>query len=77
MIQYENECVNCGLPCLEQACPYKNVAHYYCDNCGSEIVENSVAIFDDHYTVGEYDYCDDCYSKLFSEKDEDYETNVE
>lgn len=36
MIQYENECVDCGLPCLGDSCPYRNVPHYYCDDCGDE-----------------------------------------
>lgn len=36
MLEYENECVSCGLPCFGSACPNRNVAHYYCDECGSE-----------------------------------------
>jgi hypothetical protein len=36
MIKYENECVSCGLPCLGVSCPYREVAHYYCDCCGGE-----------------------------------------
>ena len=35
MIDYENDCVDCGLPCFN-ACKYKNVPHYYCDECGAE-----------------------------------------
>lgn len=31
----ENECVDCGLPCLN-SCPYKNVTRFYCDRCGYE-----------------------------------------
>ena len=38
MITYSNECVDCGLPCLGSSCPYRNVPHYYCDNCGKELV---------------------------------------
>ena len=32
----DNECVNCGLPCLGSGCPYRNVTRYYCDECGDE-----------------------------------------
>ena len=32
----ENECVNCGLPCLGDKCRYRNVVHCYCDDCHSE-----------------------------------------
>lgn len=35
MIEYENDCVDCGLPCFD-SCPYKNSPHYYCDCCGNE-----------------------------------------
>lgn len=36
MIRYENDCVDCGLPCMGDSCPYRNVKHYYCDHCGDE-----------------------------------------
>lgn len=36
MKKIENDCVNCGLPCLGKMCPYQNVTHYYCDECGEE-----------------------------------------
>lgn len=36
MIKYENDCVDCGLPCFD-TCKYKNVPHYYCDCCGEEV----------------------------------------
>ena len=32
----QDDCVQCGRPCLGDACPYRNVAHYYCDECGEE-----------------------------------------
>ena len=32
----ENECVDCGLPCLGDICPNRNVEHFYCDSCGDE-----------------------------------------
>lgn len=36
MIRYENDCVDCGLPCQMSSCPYYSVPHYYCDSCGDE-----------------------------------------
>lgn len=32
----ENDCVDCGLPCLGHSCPYQNEVHFYCDECGEE-----------------------------------------
>lgn len=34
----EDECVGCPPErgCLGSSCPYKNVVHYYCDDCGEE-----------------------------------------
>lgn len=32
----ENGCVDCGLPCLGDACPHRNEVHYYCDDCKEE-----------------------------------------
>ena len=26
---YENECVSCDLPCIGDACPNRNVPHYF------------------------------------------------
>lgn len=36
MISVEDECVDCGLPCLGSSCRYRNVKHYICDECGDE-----------------------------------------
>lgn len=36
MIVVENECVDCGLPCIGSTCPYLNVTRYYCDECTEE-----------------------------------------
>lgn len=36
MIKYEDECVDCGKPCLGRVCPNLNVKHLYCDRCGAE-----------------------------------------
>lgn len=35
MKQIENDCVDCGLPCIE-SCPHKRAVHYYCDECDRE-----------------------------------------
>lgn len=52
MLRYENECVDCGRPCLGRTCQYRNVPHIYCDGCGGE--ESEMFAYD-----GE-DYCRDC-----------------
>lgn len=36
MIEVTNECVDCGKPCLGNACPYKRVTRFCCDRCGEE-----------------------------------------
>ena len=51
MVKYENECVDCGLPCLGNSCPNRNVVRYYCDGCGEEC---NTYIFDDE------ELCIDC-----------------
>jgi hypothetical protein len=38
MRKIEDECVDCGLPCLGDSCKYKNVERFYCDECGEEEV---------------------------------------
>lgn len=35
-IKIENDCVDCGKPCLGIACPYFRVKHFYCDECGED-----------------------------------------
>jgi hypothetical protein len=55
MITYEDECVDCGLPCMGRTCPLRNVPHYYCDSCK-----------DEHETVYEFDgeeLCIECIEK--------------
>lgn len=40
MKKLENDCCGCATEsyrCLGDACQCRNVAHYYCDNCGSEV----------------------------------------
>ena len=36
MIVIENECVDCGLPCIYELCQYYQVMRFYCDSCGDE-----------------------------------------
>ena len=36
MIAIENDCVDCQLPCIYEACPHYRVVRYYCDKCGEE-----------------------------------------
>ncbi len=38
MLRYEDECAGCPpeLGCMGDACEYKNVPHWYCDECGEE-----------------------------------------
>lgn len=52
----ENECVSCGLPCLGNSCPNRNVPHYYCDECKEESV-----LYDSEF--GEL--CADCLLEKF------------
>ena len=37
MIITENECVDCGLPCIYESCPYWAVTRFYCDECNNEV----------------------------------------
>lgn len=36
MTRYTNECVQCGLTCMKDVCPYRNVPHLICDECDRE-----------------------------------------
>ena len=59
MVEYENECVGCPpeIGCLGDACPNRNVPHYYCDECNSEMGEV--------YDVDGEELCEDCLKKRF------------
>lgn len=57
MVRTENDCVDCGLPCLGNACPHKNVEHRYCDECGDDI---SV-----YYDVDGEELCEYCLKERF------------
>lgn len=36
MVKVENECCDCGLPCIYESCPYWAVKRFYCDECDDE-----------------------------------------
>lgn len=36
MVRTENECCDCGLPCIYESCPFWAVSRLYCDECDSE-----------------------------------------
>lgn len=56
MQRIENDCVDCGLPCLGDSCRYRNVPHYYCDCCGYE---------DKLYYYDSEELCEECLLKRF------------
>lgn len=64
MIQMENECVGCPteMGCLGSSCPYNNVPHYYCDDCGEE---------EQLYHFEEEHLCIECIKKRLQEVDYD------
>lgn len=35
-VRYEDQCCDCGLPCLGDSCKNRNVPIWYCDKCGAE-----------------------------------------
>ena len=57
MRRIENDCVDCGLPCLGDSCPYRNVPHFYCDRCGAE---EKLYYFEDE------ELCEDCLIDNFT-----------
>jgi hypothetical protein len=56
-----NECVDCGLPCLGNLCPNRNVVSYYCDMCGG-FIQDEVHKYED------MDLCDVCYDDMRGEE---------
>lgn len=55
-VRYEDQCVDCGLPCLGANCPNMGVAIWYCDECGDEGV--------DLYEVDGKEVCEYCALKM-------------
>ena len=58
MIVIENECVDCGYPCIYEACRFYRVVRYYCDLCGEEA---DLWRFDGH------ELCAECILKQLEE----------
>ena len=50
----EDECVDCGLPCIGSSCPNRKITRFYCDRCGEEFEPDELYDFD-----GE-DFCKEC-----------------
>jgi hypothetical protein len=57
MIYYENECVDCGLPCIRESCPYYKVMHSKCEFCKDKDVKL--------YHYNGYEICESCLLKEF------------
>ena len=57
MICIENECVDCGLPCLYESCPNYAVVRFYCDECGEEA---------ELYWFDDQQLCIDCIEQRLS-----------
>lgn len=55
MINYENDCVSCDLPCVN--CGLKHNPHLYCDGCGDEVEEL--------YKVDCEELCEECLKNNF------------
>lgn len=56
MKKVENECVDCGLQCMGNACRYRNVVRFYCDECG---IEGKLRRYNDR------ELCKDCLADEF------------
>lgn len=57
MIYYQNECVDCGLPCIRESCPYYRVKHSKCEFCNEEDIRL--------YHYNGYEICESCLLKEF------------
>ena len=58
MVKIENQCVDCGLPCMGKQCPYMNVETVICDSCGSQ---------EGQYRINGKDYCESCAAEFLRE----------
>lgn len=60
MKKIENECVGCPqeMGCIGNACPYKRVTHFYCDQCGEDGAM---------YVIDNEDLCEECAEKYLEE----------
>lgn len=59
MIKCENNCVDCGLPCLGNNCPYSKQTIMVCDNCKAET--------DKLYDYEGEEYCNDCFDDILKD----------
>ena len=59
MIKHENQCVDCGLPCIREACRYYDAKVYICDNCKCE--DETLYYYDDEQL------CIECIKKRLEE----------
>ena len=50
----KSECVDCGKPCIHEACPNYSVTRYYCDKCKQEFEPEAL------YVTDNGDLCDKC-----------------
>lgn len=55
MIEIENHCVDCGLPCIHSACPHSHVEVHYCDKCQENFAD---------YIIWNTELCEDCLNDL-------------
>ena len=58
MIAYENQCVDCGLPCLGNSCPHRNVQVVECDTCHDYA----------QYNIDGEDFCEKCARKMLAKE---------
>lgn len=61
MVVYANECVDCGLPCLGESCPNRNVVRTFCDECGAQA---------DTTEIYGKDLCDECAARFLDKEAE-------
>ena len=57
MIYHTNDCVDCGLPCVYELCPYYKALHSKCDFCKEEDIRL--------YNYEGYEICQECLLKQF------------
>lgn len=57
MVRFENDCVGCPheFGCSKFSCPFYQVPHYYCDECGTES-DKLYHFYDEHL-------CESCLLK--------------
>lgn len=58
MLVLENQCVDCGKPCLFEGCPYYSVPVYYCDSQDGKKAD---------YRIDGEHYCKDCAKRIMQE----------